>query len=440
MSNDRWQDRVPIKSHRYANLSIFFTILFIFCFGFWSTTAELDSATVASGNLTVTGRNQAIQHLEGGVISQLFVTEGNRVEAGELLIRLDASEANAELKRLETRAFRLKATEARLQTEIEGQKSFIPSDSLMRKASGNKNHSSALSIQKALFIARQAAHNSEIQILSQGVLAYKENLDGQRKQLKYAEDQLTFVNEDLQDRSALLSKGLANKRNYLAAQRDKSQVEAQRARLRSGVLDLLERIIRAEQLVANAVLETTESAISELDFIQTELQDTNDMINRAKRAIKRLDIRAPDSGIVVKLEVNASGGVIRPGAKILELVPIKGELIIEARIRPQDIDSVNLGQPAQVRLTAFNQRKTPMIKGTVVYVSADTLRGEDISDVSDSYVVRVALDRTQLPEGVTEALTPGMPAELYIRTGTRTFFTYILQPLSDSMRRSFKEN
>jgi HlyD family secretion protein len=202
----------------------------------------------------------------------------------------------------------------------------------------------------------------------------------------------------------------------------------------------MERIVRGQQLVTNARQEALERAISELDKTQAELRDLDELIGRARRAITRLDIRAPSAGVVVKLEVNSAGGVIRPGAKIMELVPVGRELIIEARVRPQDIDSLRKGQRSQVRLTAFNQRTTPMIEGQVIYVSADTLKSEDIADRRDSYVARISLDRDQITPELTQMLTPGMPAEIYIKTGTRTFLSYLLRPLTDSMQRAFKES
>lgn len=440
MHEDLWEGRVPRETGRLAKIGITVTLLALAAFGVWATTAELDSASVAPGNFIVTGRNRVVQHLEGGVIDRLMVAEGDRVAAGALLLRLDDVEARAELERLELRAFRLRAAEARLRAEIAGSDDFTPPPALVAEAADSADRAAALDVQAALFRARRQALDSEMNILGQGVAAYREHLAGQREQLAAAEAQLALVVEERETREALVSKGLANRSDFLSVKRAEAQLEGERARLRAGILDGMERIVRGEQLVANARQEAMERAISDLDQTQAELRDLGEMIGAARRAIARLDIRAPAPGVVVKLEVNTPGGVIRPGARILELVPVDDELIIEARVRPQDIDSVRLGQEALVRLTAFNQRTTPMIAGEVIYVSADTLAGEDIADRRDSYVARVRLDRDHVPAAVAEALTPGMPAELYIRTGARTFAAYLLQPLTDSMWRAFKES
>ncbi|MEM5469381.1 HlyD family type I secretion periplasmic adaptor subunit [Celeribacter marinus] len=440
MHDDLWEGRVPRETGRLSKLSVTVTLLALGAFAFWATTAELDSASVASGNFTVTGRNRVVQHLEGGVIEKILVTEGDRVVAGELLLRLNDAEARAELERLESRAFRLRSVEARLRAEIAGSDDFVRPSDLVVEAAQDPDRADALEVQSALFFARKDAQESAVRILAQGVAAYRENLAGQREQLNAAEAQLNFVIEDREARETLVAKGLTNRQNVLSVKRAEAQMEGERARLRASILDGMERIVRGEQLVTNARLEAMERAVFELDQTQAELRDLMELIGKANRAIARLDIRAPAPGVVVKLEVNSAGGVIRPGAKILELVPVEGELVIEARVRPQDIDSVRLGQAAQVRLTAFSQRTTPMIAGKVIYISADTLEGDDVSDRRDSYVARVTLDRDHIPEEVRAALTPGMPAELYIRTGTRTFAAYLLQPLTDSMRRAFKEN
>lgn len=440
MHDDLWQGVVPRETGRLARLGVASTLLALGGFAIWATTAELESASVAPGNFIVTGHNRVVQHLEGGVIDALMVAEGDRVAQGQLLLRLDDAEARAELERLDLRAFRLRAGEARLRAEIAGAATFDPPAALRAEAAADPDRAAALEVQEALFLARTEALAGEMAILAQGVAAYREHLAGQREQLASAEAQLALVAEERETREALMAKGLTNRSDFLSARRAEVQIESERARLRAAILDGLERIVRGEQLVGNARNEAVERAIGELDRTQAELRDVEELAGTARRAIARLDVRAPAPGVVVKLEVNSPGGVIRPGAKILELVPVEDELVIEARVRPQDIDSVRLGQAALVRLTAFNQRTTPMIEGRVIYVSADTLEGDSAADRRDSYVARVRLDRDRVPAEVAAGLTPGMPAELYIRTGARTFAAYLLQPLTDSMRRAFRES
>jgi HlyD family secretion protein len=440
MTEDIWNGDIPVNTQRYVKIGLIVTMATLGAFLVWSTTARLDSATVAPGNFTVTGRNQMVQHLDGGVIDQLLVEEGDTVQQGQLLLRLDDAEARAELQRLELRRFRLHAAQVRLQSEIAQLDDIEWPEELKSAAAVNPAHADALEVQAALFVARGNAQKSERQILQQGVAAYREHVAGQRQQLSAAENQLMLIVEDREARETLVRKGLTKRQDFLSVKRAEAQLQGETARLRAAILDGMERILRGEQMVTNAHQATIERAITELDKTLAELRDIEELIARAERAIERLDIRAPSAGVVVKLEVNSPGGVIRPGAKIMELVPIGNELIIEARVRPQDIDSVHKGQNALVRLTALNQRVTPMITGQVIYVSADTLKGEDFADRQDSYIARVSLDRSSIDPALARILTPGMPVELYIKTGVRTFASYLMRPLTDSMQHAFKES
>jgi membrane fusion protein, type I secretion system len=214
------------------------------------------------------------------------------------------------------------------------------------------------------------------------------------------------------------------------------------------IADSRERIARAEHQIAQLRSAAAQKAAEELRGTESELDDVQEQIRAARDVVERIEVRAPVRGVVVKLNHHTTGAVVAPGAVILELLPINEELIIEARVNPSDISHVQVGQHALVRLTAFNQRITPMIEGKVIYVSADTVSEQDARREAEpllsrrqSYVARVRLDEREARAKVENFRPlPGMPADVYIKTGERTFFDYILRPLLDSLSRAFREH
>jgi HlyD family type I secretion membrane fusion protein len=258
---------------------------------------------------------------------------------------------------------------------------------------------------------------------------------------------LTLFNEELKEKKGLLDRQLARKTDVMAIQRAEAGVSGELGDLTGRIADSRERIARAEQQIAQLRSAAAQKAAEELRGTETELDDVREQIRAARDVAERIEVRAPVRGVVVKLNHHTPGAVVAPGAVILELLPIDEKLIIEARVNPGDISHVHVGQEALVRLTAYNQRITPMIEGSVIYVSADTLsdrdarwEAESLPSRRQSYVARVRLDEraTRMKvEGFRPM--PGMPADVYIKTGERTFFNYILRPLLDSLSRAFRE-
>ena len=253
--------------------------------------------------------------------------------------------------------------------------------------------------------------------------------------------------EELKDKRVLLERQLARKTDVSAIQRAEAGLSGELGDLFGRLADSKERIARAEQQIAQLRSATAQKVAEELRATETELDDVHEQIRAARDVMERVEIRAPVRGIVVRLNHHTPGAVVSPGATVLELLPVNDELIIEARVNPSDISYVQVGQSALIRLTALNQRITPMIEASVIYVSADTVPELD-SRNSDpaaarrhSYVARVSLDQQDLRAKIDGFRpTPGMPADVYIRTGERTFFNYILRPLLDSLSRSFREH
>jgi multidrug efflux pump subunit AcrA (membrane-fusion protein) len=347
----------------------------------------LDGAVVASGTFVATVQNKLVQHLEGGIVGEVLVRDGQMVDAGQPLIRLDDTPARSKLRRLILRKYRLEIMQARLEAEMLSKDTFkVPAS--LEAAKPDPEIQTVFQRQQIELQVRRARQADEEQVLRKEIAGIEERIVGYQAQAATMQQRLASFGEELKDKRTLLERQLARKTDVLAIQRAEAGLSGELGDLFGRLADSKERIARA-----------------------------------------------------VRLNHHTPGAVVSPGATVLELLPINDELIIEARVNPSDISHVHVGQSALVRLTALNQRITPMIEASVTYVSADTVPEQDsrnsdpvtIAARRHSYVARVALDQQDL-RGKIDGFrpTPGMPADVYIRTGERTFFNYILRPLLPS--------
>ena len=272
---------------------------------------------------------------------------------------------------------------------------------------------------------------------------------GYQAQVQSTKDRIALFAEELKDKDSLLGQQLVRKSDVLALRRSEASLGGDLGEFLGRIADSRERIAQANERIAQLHSTALRDAIKELRETETDLDDVEEQIRAAQDVVDRVDVRSPVRGIVVKSNFHTPGGVVSPGAVILELLPIGDERIIEAHVNPKDISHVSVGQEALVRLSALNQRVTPMVGASVIYVSADALAGQvqvktetptDGDTRREFYVVRVRLDQDDILRRVPEFIpTPGMPADVYIKTGERTFFEYIMKPVLDSFSRAFRE-
>jgi HlyD family secretion protein len=442
-----WQREVPHGIHRPTMMGLAIVAAWIAGFGLWAAFAPLDGAVVASGSFVATGQNKQVQHLEGGIVRDLLVKEGDLVEAGQTLVRLDSTPAKSKLRRLVLREYRLLVMQARLDGQIKHQSDFALPKALADIAD-DPEVAQIYARQKMELRARLANQADEEEVLRREIGALKESISGFGAQAEAVEKRLALFSEELRDKQSLLERELARKTDVMALRRAEADLEGSRGQLMSRVADSRERISRAEQQIAEQRSAAMQKAVEELRQTETELDDVREQIGANRDILERVDLRAPDRGIVVRLNYHSRGAVVAPGGTILELLPVDEKLVIEGRVNPNDISHVKEGQPALVRLTALNQRLTPVIAGNVIYVSADAIADQEaqrqaglIAFHHQSYIVRVKLDETDARakiEGFQP--TPGMPADIYIKTGERTFLEYMLRPLLDSFSRAFREH
>lgn len=436
-----WHIDLPRSTRGLTMAGMVVIAITVMGFGVWGNTAPIAGAVVASGVFVATGQNKTIQHLEGGMIRDIMVHEGDTVEAGQILVELDQTTAKAEMQRLYLRNARLTAVDARLQAQVrEELEIHFPSD--LTAVSQDPQIRSIVSAQVLAFTAQRNNTNSEIAGIEDSIKALNERIAGSKIQLDGVQRQIALVQEDIKTKEQLLAAGLVRKPDVLLLQRSQANLEGEVGRIMGDIGDAKERIARAVEQINGVRKTAIKTAVEQMHEIRGEMVDVRERMLSAKNVLDRTTIRAPVKGVVVKLRFHTRGGVVEPGKPIMELLPLNEPLIIEARVRPQDIDSVKHGQEAMVRLTALSQRVTPMVSGDVIYLSADTVADEKKSQQtgpSDIYVVRVRLHNSEVAAIHGFSPTPGMPAEVFIKTSERTFFQYIMKPIEDSMSRAFRE-
>ena len=401
--------------------------------GAWADLAPLTGAVVAPAVVKVDLNRKVVQHQEGGIVREIHVRDGDHVVEGEELIRLDDVSVDAQLALLRTERDAERAKVARLEAErVYAAKPSFPRDLLRRRS--DPKIQDLLAKEAGLFRARREALDTQIAVLHRQIgetadeeKALEEQLAAEARALKLQKDELS-ANEQL------LAQGYVQKTRILTLERAVAEYEAsygqhqaQAAQARQHATELQLRILELRNQYA-------QSAADELKDATARLFDLEERIRPSKDASERQRITAPISGVIVNLRVFTPGEVIGPRDVLMEIVPDVQNLIVEAHIRPEDINHVQKGSPAEVRLTAYKQRITPLVNGVVSYVSADRL--VDTHSHASYYTVHVEVDRESL-RGLT--MQAGMPAEVYVRTDSRTVLDYLLAPVTESMRRAMRE-
>jgi HlyD family type I secretion membrane fusion protein len=444
---DAWQRHVPEGIGRPTLAGLVILAACVLGFGSWAALAPLDGAVVASGSFVATGQNKQIQHLEGGIIRDMLVREGDLVDAGQTVVVLDDTPARAKLRRLILREYRLLTAQARLEAQIDGRDDFA----LPQQLAGNTHDPEVAQIyarQRMELKARRQNSADEEQVLRKEVAALGESIGGYEAQAAAVEQRLKLFSEELADKQTLLDRQLARKTEVMALRRAEADLIGSRGELLGRIADSRQRIARAEQQISELRSATMQKAVEELRETESELDDVREQIGASRDVLERVNIRAPERGVIVRVNYHTRSAVVAPGAVILELLPVDDKLVIEGRVNPNDISHVKEGQDALVRLTALNQRLTPVIEGRVVYVSADAIaeqqgqqQGTPLTFHHQSYIVRVKLDEGDVHKKIGDFRpTPGMPADVYIKTGERTFIEYMLRPVLDSFSRAFREH
>lgn len=407
-------------------------------FATWSAFAPLSSAVVAGGIVNPDSRTKTVQHLEGGIIREILVSDGSLVAAGQDLLILDDTRARASVAMLSAQYRAALATETRLTAERDhlDRVAFPPE---LLAAAVNPEVQQSLAAESARFDARRDALAGEKSILEQRILQLNEEMAGWQAQRVAADGQLALLGEEIQVVQKLVADGHERKPRLLALQRAAKQTEGERGRFMGEIARTKQGIGEARLRISQLSTTMSREVADELKEVQNRRYDLQERLRAAEDSLTRTRIKAPQAGTVVRLGFFTPEGVIPPAAAILDIVPADDRTIVEARIRPDDINNVRVGMSAQVWPTAFNLRRTPPLSGVVEYISADRIveRGLD----KPYYFARIEIDpqsAAHLPNGI-KALIPGMPTEVIVESDTHTLMDYILSPISRSMRHAFRE-
>ena len=443
-----WYRGVPLSAKWPIFTGLAMLVVWLGCFGVWAGVAPLNSAVVAPGTFVATGQNKLVQHFEGGIIREIAVKDGDAVEANQVLVRMDDTAADTKLRRLVIKKYRQLAMKARLEAEMSSSDT-IETPAAFSETARDPEIKAIFERQRAELRARRASLATEESVLSKQIAGLEESIRGYQAQVQSTKDRIALFVEELKDKDSLLGHQLIRKSDVLALRRSEASLGGELGEYLGRIADSKERIAQANERIAQLHSTALRDAIKELRETEADLDDVEEQIRAARDVVDRIDVRSPVHGIVVKKNFHTAGGVVSSGAVILELLPIGEERIIEAHVKPQDISHVSVGQEALVRLSALNQRITPMVGASVIYVSADALAEQvqvktetraDSDSRREFYVVRVRLDQDDILKRMPEFIpTPGMPADVYIKTGERTFFEYMMKPVFDSFSRAFRE-
>jgi len=404
--------------------------------GGWAATTDLSGAVIAPGALVVESNVKKVQHPTGGVVGELLVHDGDQVRTGQVVMRLDDTVTRANLAVVTKALDELGARKARLMAERDGASAIsFPYDLLRR--SDNVEVAHILAGERRLFESRRDGRVGQQAQLRQRIAQMHEEITGIGAQLNAKGEEITFVARELAGVRDLWKKNLVQITRLTSLERDSARINGEQAHLiaaiaqaRGKIAEIQLQIIQIEQDLISEVARD----MREIDAKQGELIERR---VTAEDQLKRIDLRAPQDGMVHQMAVHTVGGVITAGDVVMVIVPASEELAVEAKVSPQDIDQLRIGQSAVLRFSAFSQRTTPEILGTVSRVSADV--SSDQRTGASFYTLRVTVTAEQIARLGGVRLLPGMPVEAFMQTEDRSVLSYLVKPLRDQAARAFRE-
>ena len=343
-----WEGNPRTDIRRVAFAGYAATALLVGCLGYWAVSAPLSGAVITQGTISATGGNMLIQHPEGGIIKELLVHDGDRVQQAQDLIVLDPTAAQAELNRLTRQSIALRASAARLEAERDGLDRLAPITK-PAPASLQADFDTLIREQQKEFDARLARFRSEQSILAQRVAMHRQSVVALQSQKEAIQQQAEIVKKELGIKTSLLDKGLTNRSEYSQLLRSEADLVGQAGALEANLAVANTQIVEAQEQTERLTTQRVEEALTKLDEVRSNLADIEEQVRAAEAVLRRTTIKAPAAGIVVSSTYNARGSVIARGEKIMEILPTAPGLIVDARLRPKDVDQVRVGQPAKLR-------------------------------------------------------------------------------------------
>jgi HlyD family secretion protein len=431
MSAQPWSARGPLWLG-YATI-----VLLLLGFGGWGALTHIQGAIVAPGQIEVDQNRQIIQHPDGGVIESLHVTEGQRVAAGDLLVRLDGSALTSERAIVQGQLVELQARRARLEAERDDAPAITLPPALAESAKANPEMAEQIDGQLKLFAARLDTHRREIEQLQRRAEQTAAQTEGIDAQITAARLQLTSIRAELADQQDLLARGLAQSSRVQALQREEARLMGMAGELTASRAANEGRKTEVGLEILRRAAARREDASQQLRDIGSQELELAERRRALAERIDRLDIRAPVAGVVLGLHLTTPRAVLRAAEPVLSIVPQDRPLVIQAQISPLHIDEVHVGQRVRLVFPAFSARTTPELFGTVALVSPDALTQESTGQTY--YRAEIVLTEAEIAKIPDQTLLPGMPVEAFIQTTNRTPLAYLLQPFTNYFARAFRE-
>lgn len=426
----RWGARLPMA------VGLVSALVLLGGFGVWSVTARLAGAVVAPGTIQVQSNRQVVQHPEGGVVAEIRVRDGDKVRAGDVLLRLDGSRMQSELAIVEGQLRELAARRARLEAERDGASDITFAADELDWAAGDGDFAAQIASERTLFLARAEALAQETALLAEQNAQIANRIAGTEAQLAAVTLQAGLLDQGLADQQALLAQGLTQATRVRDLQREAAALQGQAGQLTAEIATLRGQITSNDIARLQLVTRQREEAVTQLRDIQFRLVELAEQRLALTETLSRLDVRAPVDGLIYDNAVFAVGAVVQRAEPLMYVIPQDQPLVVAARVDGIDIDNIYLGQDVSLRISAFDARDTPEVTGKLVAISADVLTDEVTRE--NYYAATVAPDPAALAALGDRALLPGMPVEAFIRTEDRSPLAYLLEPFLIYFNRAFR--
>ncbi|MBR9862051.1 MAG: HlyD family type I secretion periplasmic adaptor subunit [Rhodobacteraceae bacterium] len=427
----QWSARKPLF------LGMLAVAVLVGVLGIWGSFATISGAVISSGMIQVESLRQVVQHPQGGVVGEIMVKEGDRVEAGDVLIRFDDTMLRSELATVNGQLNEILSRRARLIAERDDADTLSFDPELLDVAKTSPDVKALIDGQSRLFEARRESLDKQVEQLNERKQQIKLQIRGVEAQLESSRQQVELITKELVDQQGLLAKGLAQASRVLSLEREAARLKGSIGELESAAARGGAQIVETDIQILQLRNQRREEAISTLrDLSYSEIE----MLERKlslRETLSRMDVRAPMSGVIHGLTVHAIRSVVRPADAILYVVPTDSPLVITTRISAINVDQVHVGQDASLRFSTFDQRTTPEIFGTVAKVSADVFQDETTG--MSYYSAEIVPNEGEMERLGDVELLPGMPVEAFIKTEERSPISYLTKPFTDYFNRAFRE-
>lgn len=431
------KQEIPIKSpSKIIRITLIFLFLTLGVFLTWAALAPLDEGAPAAGVVTVANYRKVIQHQYGGTVKEILIREGDPVKKGQVLIKLDDTELKAQFAQVKAEYLSALAVYSRLQAE----RFFLPRIIYPQEVLDLKSMpeiKKVMEVQNEVFKARRSKLEAEKKILYESISGLKDYIKSLDRQKQHQKDQLNLLERQIQSLVEITQEGYYPKNRLLELQRQAESLKAQIAEIQANQVRAEASIKEYMMRISALDKEFLKDVESEMAEVERKLLALKDTYNAIKDKLEKTEIRAPEEGTVMNLRIHTLGGVIRPAEPILEIVPRNAELIVEARISPSHIENIKVGLPTDLRFVALDPKKTPVLTGKIFYVSPDALRDE--ANNYYYYLLRIKIEEDTLNtlKNLNKEITPGMPVTVVVKTGKRTFLSYLLKPFLDRLATAF---